>query len=67
MDVTTIGRQGLHGWKERVADRVARRAQRSRVPITDDQVRAALGLAFFTMSLLYVVKTLRAVVREARD
>lgn len=66
MDAKTIGEQGLHGWKGRVAETVAKRADRSRVPVTDAQVRAALGLAFFTMSLLYVVKTLRAVAREAR-
>lgn len=67
MDVKTIGEQGLHGWKGSVAHSVARRADRSRIPVTETQVRGVLGVAFFTMSLLYVVKTLRAVAREAGD
>ena len=67
MDTKTLGEQGLHGWKERVADTVARRADRSRIPVTGAQVRALLGAAFFTLSLLYVVKTLRGVAREARN
>jgi len=66
MDVKTIGEQGLHGWKGRVADTVAERADRARIPVSAAQVRAVLGLAFFTTSLLYVIKTLRAVAREAR-
>ena len=66
MDVKTLGEQGLHGWKGRVAETVADRADRARIPVTAAQVRAALGLAFFMTSLLYVLKTVRAVAREAR-
>lgn len=66
MDAKTIGEQGLHGWKGRVANTVAERADRARIPVSAAQVRAVLGVAFFTTSLLYVVKTLRAVAREAR-
>ena len=66
MDVKTLGEQGLHGWKGRVAETVADRADRVRIPVTAAQVRAALGLAFFMTSLLYVLKTVRAVAREAR-
>jgi len=66
VDVKTLGEQGLHGWKGRVAETVADRADRARIPVTAAQVRAALGLAFFMTSLLYVLKTVRAVAREAR-
>jgi hypothetical protein len=51
MDVTRLGQAGLHGWRERAADRVA---------------RAALGALFFALSLRYVVRSLRAVARELR-
>jgi hypothetical protein len=62
MDVTRLGQAGLHGWRERVADPIARRA-----PMADDVVRAAFGAAFFTLSLAYVVKSVRALVRELRS
>ena len=58
MDVTRLGQAGLHGWRERAADRVARRA-----PVADDVARAALGALFFALSLRYVVRSLRAVAR----
>jgi hypothetical protein len=62
MDARTIGNAGLHGWREKVADRVARKA-----PVADDIARAALGGLFFFLSLRYVVRSLRAVARELRD
>jgi hypothetical protein len=55
----TVGDVGLHGWKEKVANEVARRA-----PVADDVVRAALGALF---SLRYVIRSLRAVSRELRS
>jgi hypothetical protein len=66
MDTKTLGEQGLHGWKGRVAESIADRADRASIPLSGAQVRALFGLAFFTMSLLYVVKTVRGVTREAR-
>jgi hypothetical protein len=66
MDVTRLGEHGLHGWKGRVAETVADRADRARIPLTGPQVRAIFGLGFFAMSLLYVLKTLRGLAREAR-
>lgn len=66
MDAKTLGAQGLHGWKGRIADTVAHRADRAPIPLTGPQVRALLGAAFFAASLLYVIKTVRAVAREAR-
>lgn len=66
MDVKALGEQGLRGWRARVADAVAPRADRARIPVSGAQVRAALGVGFFAISLLYVAKTLRGVAREAR-
>jgi hypothetical protein len=59
MDAKALGHAGLHGWKEKVADTVARRA-----PIADDVVRAALGALFFALSLRYVIRSLLAAKRE---
>ncbi len=61
MDVKALGHAGLHGWREKAAERVARRA-----PVADDVARAALGFFFFAVSLRYVLKTLRDVARELR-
>jgi hypothetical protein len=62
VDAKTIGNAGLHGWKEKVANEVARRA-----PIADDVVRAAFGAFFFFASARYVIRSLRAVSRELRS
>jgi hypothetical protein len=62
VDAKTIADATLHGWKEGVADRVGRRA-----PVADDLARAALGAVFFTLSLMYVVRTVRAFTRALRS
>ena len=62
LDARTIGDVSLHGWKEKFADAVAKRA-----PVTDDVVRAALGTLFLALSLRHVIKSLRAVSRELRS
>ena len=59
MDAKTLGDATLHGWKDTAATQAARRA-----PVSDDLVRAALGMFFFAASLFYVVKTLKALARE---
>ncbi len=61
MDLTALGHTGLHGWREKLAYRVARR-----VPVADDVARAVLGAFFFAVSLRYVIKTLRDVAGELR-
>ncbi|MBN1092906.1 hypothetical protein JKP75_10235 [Blastococcus sp. TML/M2B] len=58
MDAVSMGKAGLQGWRARVADTVATPVAR-RSPLTDDQVRAAVGAAFFVLSVVYVVQTLR--------
>jgi hypothetical protein len=62
VDAKTVGDAGLHGWKETLANAVARRA-----PVADDVVRAVLGTLFFALSLRYVIRSLRAVGRELRS
>jgi hypothetical protein len=52
--VQDVGQAGLHGWKQRVAETVARR-----VPVRDDYVRTALGLLFVGLSLKYLAQTAR--------
>ena len=61
MDAKTLGDATLHGWKDSAATQAAHRA-----PVSDDLVRAALGMFFFAASLFYVVRTLKALTREAR-
>jgi hypothetical protein len=62
----TLGQAGLVGWRKAVADGVAPRAA-GRAPVSEDQVRAAIGAAFFALSLYYVVSTIARMVRSARS
>ena len=63
MDAESIGKAGLQGWRAKVGDAVAGPiAQRS--PLTDDQVRAAVGGLFFVLSVIYVLGTVRRLARR---
>lgn len=62
MDAKRLGDATLHGWREKVSDRVARRA-----PVADDVARAVLGLFWFAVSLRYVVRSVRALTRHLRS
>ena len=62
MDAKRIGDATLHGWRDPLASTLGRRA-----PVSDDVVRAALGAVFFTLSAMYVVRSLRALTRELRS
>ena len=54
MDAVSLGKAGLQGWRARVGDAVAGPiAQRS--PLTEDQVRAAVGGLFFVSLLLILL------------
>jgi hypothetical protein len=59
----SIAQAGLMGWRKTVADRVAPHAA-SRTPVSEDQVRAAIGAAFFVLSLVYVTRTIARMVRS---
>jgi len=62
---TELGQTGLQGWREKVADGISRPVA-ERAPVEEDQVRAAIGAAFFVLSVIYVVKTITAATRQAR-
>ncbi|MGY1724371.1 hypothetical protein [Blastococcus sp. SYSU DS0533] len=58
MDAITFGKAGLKGWRARVADAVAGPVSQ-RTPVTDDQVRAAIGALFLALSAMYVAKAVK--------
>jgi hypothetical protein len=58
MDAISFGKAGLQGWRARLADAVAQPVARNS-GLTDDQVRAAVGAAFFVLSVVYVAGTLK--------
>jgi hypothetical protein len=60
-----MGQAGLHGWKGSVAERVADVADR-KTPASGDVVRAFLGFALFTASLVYVLRTIAELARRSR-
>jgi hypothetical protein len=62
---TELGQTGLQGWREKVADGLSRPIAK-RAPFGEDQVRAAIGAAFFVLAVIYVVKTISAATRQAR-
>jgi hypothetical protein len=63
MDRVAMGKAGLQGWRGKVGDVVAAPvAKRSR--FSDDQVRAVVGVVFFVLSVLYVVGTVRRMVKR---
>lgn len=64
MDTVALGKQGLVGWREKVADGVAEPIS-SRSPLSEDQVRAIIGATFFALSVYYVVDTVRRARAEA--
>ena len=58
VDVVSLGKAGLQGWRAKLADAVAGPvARRSRVDA--DQVQAVVGGVFFVLSVVYVVGTVR--------
>jgi hypothetical protein len=58
MDAVFFGKAGLQGWRARLADALADPiARHSRLDA--DEVRAAVGAAFFLLSVAYVVGTVR--------
>ena len=63
---TALGQTGLQGWREKLADGISQPVAK-RAPLDEDQVRAAIGAAFFVLAVIYVVKTIAAATRQARD
>ncbi len=63
---TQLGHTGLEGWREKVADGIAQPVAK-RAPLDEDQVRAVIGGAFFLLAVIYIVKTIFAATRQARQ
>ena len=61
-----MAQAGLTSWRTAVADRVAPPAAK-RTPLSEDQVRAALGAAFLAVSTFYVVSAWIRLIRAARS
>jgi hypothetical protein len=62
---TEIGQAALPTWRGAVANRLAPPAAK-RTPLSEDQIRAAIGAAFFAVATFYVVGTLVRMIRAAR-
>ncbi len=58
MDALHVAKAGLQGWRAKVADAVAAPVARNS-RFTDEQVRAVIGGAFFALSVVYVVGTVK--------
>lgn len=65
-NATQLGQTGLQGWREKVADGISQPVA-NRAPVDEEQVRAIVGAAFFVLAVLYVVKTISAATRQARQ
>jgi hypothetical protein len=62
---TRAGQAGLQGWREKVADGVAPPvAQRTK--LSEEQVRAIIGGAFFVLAVIYVANAIKDLVQQAR-
>jgi hypothetical protein len=61
MDEVAIGKSGLRGWRATVADVVAPPVAK-RSSLREDQIRAAIGMTFLVLSVVYVVGAIRDIV-----
>jgi len=61
-----IGQQALSGWRAKVADAVATPVAK-KAPASEDQVRAAVGAAFFLLSVYYVISTIAKMAKAAKS
>jgi hypothetical protein len=66
IEPTNLGQTALVGWREKVANGVARPLAR-RTAISEEPVRAAIGALFFGLSVYYVASTVRRAPDEARS
>jgi hypothetical protein len=62
---TQLGQAGLSTWRAAIANQVAP-ATAKRTRWSEDQVRAALGAAFLTVSTVYVVSAWVRLIRTVR-
>ena len=62
---TDMGQAALASWRGAVANRVAPPAA-ERTPLSEDQVRAAIGATFFALATFYVASSIARMIRTAR-
>jgi hypothetical protein len=62
----SLAQAGLVGWRKAIADRVAPRAA-SHARFSEEQLRAAIGAAFFLLSLYYVATTIARMIKSAQS
>jgi hypothetical protein len=65
MKTKDVGMAGLRGWRGTVANVVAAPVAK-RSSLREDQVRAAVGVAFLVLSLVYLIGALREVLGDDR-
>lgn len=65
MDWTGLAKLGLAGWRQRVADGVTGPVA-GRTSLSEDQVQAIVGAAFFALSVYYVSATATRALRQLR-
>jgi len=58
MTTQDLGRAGLQGWRGKVAD-TAGPLVAQRTPFSEDQVKAAIGVAFLVLSALYLARAMK--------
>lgn len=64
MAAVELGRAGLQGWRGKVADAAGPLVAR-RTPLSEDQVKAAIGALFFALAVVYVAQTVREWISSA--
>ena len=60
-----MGQAALPTWRGAIADRLAPPAAK-RTKLSEDQVRAAIGAAFFAVATFYVVSSVVRMIRTTR-
>jgi len=55
-----LGKSALVGWRKPVAEKLAQPLE-SKTSLSGDQARAFFGVAFFVLSVVYVVGTVKRV------
>ena len=63
MDTTRLGEAGLKGWRAKVGDVVAPRVA-AHAPLSTEQARALIGVAFFALASFYVASTVTRIARR---
>jgi hypothetical protein len=66
VDVRSMGRAGLTGWRGKMASKVAEPVS-DRTPLRKIDVEALIGWAFLGLAVLQFVKLVRTTVRAGRE